>query len=61
MFDGKYTLWGGGHSLFARKLEATLNYLAPFAVSYREVLPEYGRRPTLGKRYLMRYNGFGRH
>ena len=27
MFDGKYTLWGGEHSLFTRKLEAMLNYL----------------------------------
>ena len=28
MFDGRYTLWGGEHSLFTRKLQAMLNYLA---------------------------------
>ncbi len=28
MFDGQYTLWGGEHSLFTRKLQAMLNYLA---------------------------------
>ena len=28
MFEGKYTLWGGEHSLFTRKLQAMLNYLA---------------------------------
>ena len=28
MFDGGYTLWGGEHSLFTRKLQAMLNYLA---------------------------------
>ncbi len=27
MFDGQYTLWGGEHSLFTRKLQAMLNYL----------------------------------
>jgi len=27
MFDGRYTLWGGEHSLFTRKLQAMLNYL----------------------------------
>ena len=27
MFDGRYLLWGGEHSLFTRKLEAMLNYL----------------------------------
>jgi glutathione S-transferase len=27
MFDGKYTMWGGEHSLFTRKLQAMLNYL----------------------------------
>lgn len=27
MFDGSYTLWGGEHSLFTRKLQAMLNYL----------------------------------
>ena len=28
MFDGTYTLWGGEHSLFTRKLQAMLNYVA---------------------------------
>jgi glutathione S-transferase len=28
MFDGRYALWGGEHSLFTRKLQAMLNYLA---------------------------------
>lgn len=28
MFDGRYILWGKEHSLFTRKLEAMLNYLA---------------------------------
>ena len=28
MFDGRYTLWGAEHSLFTRKLQAMLNYLA---------------------------------
>jgi len=28
MFEGRYTLWGGEHSLFTRKLQAMLNYLA---------------------------------
>ena len=28
MFDGRYTLWGSEHSLFTRKLQAMLNYLA---------------------------------
>lgn len=28
MFDGGYRLWGGEHSLFTRKLQAMLNYLA---------------------------------
>ncbi len=28
MFNGQYTLWGGEHSLFTRKLQAMLNYLA---------------------------------
>ena len=28
MFEGHYTLWGGEHSLFTRKLQAMLNYLA---------------------------------
>ena len=27
MFDGRYSLWGGEHSLFTRKLQAMLNYL----------------------------------
>lgn len=27
MFEGRYTLWGGEHSLFTRKLQAMLNYL----------------------------------
>ena len=27
MFDGRYGLWGGEHSLFTRKLQAMLNYL----------------------------------
>jgi len=27
MFDGKYVMWGGEHSLFTRKLQAMLNYL----------------------------------
>ncbi|MCR9278692.1 MAG: glutathione S-transferase family protein [Pseudomonadaceae bacterium] len=27
MFDGRYVLWGGEHSLFTRKLQAMLNYL----------------------------------
>ncbi len=27
MFEGKYTMWGGEHSLFTRKLQAMLNYL----------------------------------
>lgn len=27
MFDGRYTLWGGEHSLFTRKLQAMLNYM----------------------------------
>jgi glutathione S-transferase len=27
MFDGHYTIWGGEHSLFTRKLQAMLNYL----------------------------------
>lgn len=27
MFDGHYTLWGGEHSLFTRKLEAMLKYM----------------------------------
>lgn len=28
MFEGRYTLWGGEHSYFTRKLQAMLNYLA---------------------------------
>ncbi len=28
MFDGRYIMWGGEHSLFTRKLQAMLNYLA---------------------------------
>ncbi len=28
MFEGSYTLWGGEHSLFTRKLQAMLNYLS---------------------------------
>ena len=27
MFDGRYVMWGGEHSLFTRKLQAMLNYL----------------------------------
>ena len=27
MFEGRYSLWGGEHSLFTRKLQAMLNYL----------------------------------
>ncbi len=27
MFDGRYKLWGGEHSLFTRKLQAMLNYM----------------------------------
>ena len=27
MFEGRYTLWGGEHSFFTRKLQAMLNYL----------------------------------
>lgn len=27
MFEGSYTLWGGEHSLFTRKLQSMLNYL----------------------------------
>ena len=27
MFDGRYTMWGGEHSLFTRKLQAMLSYL----------------------------------
>jgi glutathione S-transferase len=28
MFEGRYVLWGGEHSLFTRKLQAMLNHLA---------------------------------
>ena len=47
MFDGKYTLWGGEHSLFTRKLEAMLNYLD---VDYEFRLKSEETGPTVESR-----------
>ncbi len=45
MFEGRYTLWGGEHSYFTRKLQAMLNYLA-LAYEFKPKSAETG--PDLG-------------
>ena len=53
MFDGRYTLWGGEHSLFTRKLQAMLNYLAldyEFKLKTAEASP--GVEARLGTHFI---------
>lgn len=53
MFEGRYVLWGGEHSLFTRKLQAMLNYLAVdyrFALKTTEAAPRVEAR--LGTHFI---------
>lgn len=53
MFEGRYKLWGGEHSLFTRKLQAMLNYLDveyEFKLKTRESGPEMEAR--LGTHFI---------
>ena len=53
MFDGRYVMWGGEHSLFTRKLQAMLNYLGldyEFKLKTREAGPEMEAR--LGTHFI---------
>lgn len=47
MFNGRYTLWGGEHSLFTRKLQAMLNYLS---LDYRFKLKTAEATPAMEAR-----------
>ena len=53
VFEGQYVLWGGEHSLFTRKLQAMLNYLAvPYTFKLKSEASQAAVEARLGTHFI---------